>query len=420
MKLQKLSILLLLLPFTLLYASDVKEYRSSKENEKTQSLENALKNGKFSANLKLFYMIRTFDHIRYTAKAFNGGGILKYESASYHRFRFGLAYYGSHKLGNIYSRRQGIGTSLLQLNGKDIEFLGEAYLQYEIAQTTLKAGRQQLDTPLLEGNDQRLVPTVFEAYIIKSEDLPDTHLEAGYVKSYSGFASYKSGFDPQDRFRWGWGKDGLGYIYIQNKSLKALSFKAQYIRALSTTTSNGQRIKRRDYQFASLKYDIPFGENSYLKAQYLANDYIDEPNSKAIGAKIATTVSAKVDIALVYDKIIDNNLETISSAPLYTDFQQGYGLYEPSTGFGTTLTYKPIQEMKLKFGYANVSTNRFDHIDDFAEYLIDLKYKINNFSKFRIRASLKDQSEISEELLHKGLGGREDRKDLRVIYYLKF
>lgn len=413
---QKILTILFVLSFTLLSAFTSNDIDTVTTSE-TEDFENALKSGKFSANLKLFYMIRTFDHIQYDAKALNGGGILKYESGGYHRFRFGLAYYGSHKIGNFYTRKEGIGTSLLQLNGEDIQFLGEAYLQYDIAKTTLKAGRQQLDTPLLEGNDQRLVPTVFEAYIIKSEDLPSTLVEAGYVTAYSGFASYKSGFDRQDHF---WGKDGLGYIYIKNESLKHLSLKAQYIRALSTNTSKGEKIKRRDYQFLSLRYDIPFGMNSHIKAQYMGNDYIDEPNSKALGAKISTRLTSRIDIALVYDKIIDNNLETISSAPLYTDFQQGYGLYEPSTGFGGVITYKPLKKMKLKLGYAKVGTNRFDHVDDFTEYLVDLKYRLNDYSKFRLRASLKDQSKRSEELLHKGLGGREDREDLRLIYYLNF
>ncbi len=404
-----------LLCFTLLSASGSNINASAVK--KSASFENALKSGKFSANLKLFYMIRTFDHIDYDAKALNGGGILKYESGKYHRLRFGLAYYGSHKIGNFYTRREGIGTSLLQPNGEDIQFLGEAYLQYENANMTLKAGRQQLDTPLLEGNDQRLVPTVFEAYIIKSADLPNTLVEAGYVKAYSGFASYKSGFNRQERF---WGKEGLGYIYIKNELHKALILKAQYILALSTKTSKGEKIKRRDYQFLSLQYDIPFGINSYIKTQYLGNDYIDEPNSKALGAKISTGLTTKIGIALVYDKIIGNNLETISSAPLYTDFQQGYGLYEPSTGFGGFMTFKPLKKMELKLGYAKVGTNRFDHVDDFTEYLVDLKYTFNTYSKFRLRASFKDQSKKSEELLDKGLGGREDREDLRLIYYLSF
>ncbi len=125
-------------------------------------------------------------------------------------------------------------------------------------------------------------------------------------------------------------------------------------------------------------------------------------------------------MALVYDKIIKNNLETISSAPFYTDFQQGYGLYEPSTGFGSVITFEPLKKTVFKIGYANVHTNKSDHVDDFAEYLIDLKYRINDYSKFRLRASLKDQSKTSEELLHKGFGGREDREDVRLIYYLSF
>lgn len=178
MKLYKFAIvvIVILLSFLPLSAYNLNENTSSKKSKKSESLENALKNGKFSANLKLFFMIRTFDHIKYDAKAFNAGGILKYESSVYHRFRFGLAYYGSHKIGGFYSRKQGISTSLLQINGKDIQFLGETYIRCDISKTTLKGGRQQLDTPLLECNDQRLVPTVFEAYVIKNKAFSDTHL----------------------------------------------------------------------------------------------------------------------------------------------------------------------------------------------------------------------------------------------------
>jgi len=49
--------------------------------------------------------------------------------------------------------------------------------------------------------------------------------------------------------------------------------------------------------------------------------------------------------------------------------------------------------------------------DHFTEMNIDAKYALNDYSKLRIRYSIKDQSDESD---------REDRDDFRVIYYLNF
>ena len=382
-----------------------------------ESFENSLKDGKFSANLKLFYMVRTFDHKQADTKALNAGGILKYASGSFYNAKFGFAYYGSHKVSGIYSREQGIGTSLLQKNGDDIQFLGEAYLEYAIAKTTLKTGRQRLDTPLLEDNDQRLVPTVYEATIIRSQDIADTLLEVGYVTAYSGFASKYSGFDKQKS---NWGEDGLAYIYLKNSSVKSLTLRAQFIKAISNSDSLGDKIKREDYQYIDLKYTLPIGSNTYIKAQYAGNNYIDTADSTLLGAKVGTSLSQFFDIAFMYDKISGNNLETIGSAPMYSDQQQGYGPYEPSVGVGAIVTFIPMQSLRIKTAYVHVKSDKADLIDDFSEYLVDLKYKINSYSKFRVRASFKDQSDASEKLLAMGNGGREDRKDIRFIYYINF
>lgn len=402
--------------FFLLFANEpVAEGSSDKNTPSSGRFENALRSGEFSENLKLFYMDRAFDHKKPNARALNLGGILKYESGDFFGLKFGLAYFGSHRIGTFYSREEGIDTNLLQQNGEDIHFIGEAYMQYGIKKTVLKTGRQRLSTPLLEDNDQRVVPTTYDATILRSEDMPNTTIEVGHVNAYSGFASKYSGFDDQNG---AWGKDGLGYIYMENSSIKHLKLRYQYIKALSDTNNSGAKIERKDYQFFNLKYSIPLGTQSYIKAQYLGNTYIDAPNSKVIGAKIGTTLVDMLDIALVYDQIIGNNLETIGSAPMYTDFQQGYGAYEPSTGFGGLITIRPFKNFSLKLGYANVGTNRSDYIDDFAEYIVDLKYKFNEWSKFRIRYSFKDQSDKSERLSTKGIGGREDRTDIRVIYYI--
>ncbi len=106
----KILKILLLLSFTLVSAADFNDINTATAVD-SKKIEKRRKSGKFSADLRLFYMIRTFDHIRNDAKAFNAGEILKYESGEYHRLKFGLAYYGSHKIDGFYSRKQGIGTS---------------------------------------------------------------------------------------------------------------------------------------------------------------------------------------------------------------------------------------------------------------------------------------------------------------------
>jgi len=99
----------------------------------TGSFGEALKSGKFTAKTRLFYMNRSFDKPNTPdAVALTAGGIFKYESGDYHGLKFAFAYYGSHRVGDFYTREEGIGTSLLGRDGKDLAFLGEAYLQYDI------------------------------------------------------------------------------------------------------------------------------------------------------------------------------------------------------------------------------------------------------------------------------------------------
>ena len=381
------------------------------------SFEKMLENGNFSANLNFFHMVRTFDNVKPDTKAFTGGGIIKYESESFHGMKLGVAYYGSHKIGGFYSRKEGIRTSLLQGNGDDIAFLGEAYLSYTLQKTILKIGRQRLDTPLMGDLYLRVAPTAYEAAIVRSQNISKTTVEVGYVKSYTGFGSRYSGFNDKNRL---WGKDGLAYIYIQNSSLKNFSIRGQYIYALSNKSDNGMTVARRDYRYIDVKYDLPLGKESYIKVQYGGNAYNKEADSTLLGVKIGSTFFDMFESALFYDKILNNNFWVIMSSPMFTDWQQGYGLYEPSSAVGMSVSAKPIKELRVRVVYVDVSSNTERLVDDFSEFNFDVMYTINKYSKLRLSYSFKDQSDASEKLLLSGEGGREDRNDLRVIYSINF
>ena len=382
----------------------------------------ALKNGEFTAALRTFYFDRSFDEDKTgnpNATALTFGGILKYESASYYGAKFGIAYYGSQRIGGIFSREEGVGTSILGRDGENLGFLGEAFLEYDISNTMVKVGRQQLATPLIQNHDLRILPSVYEAAILRNTDISDTMIELGYVGAYTGFTSKENEFLD---FNEKWGDKGLAYIYLNNKSIENLTIRAQYVGALSDVNDMGELIAVNDYRYIDAKYAIPMGKNSYIKAQYGGNAYNIGEDSSLFGAKAGTTFWM-VDVAVLYDKISDNNFKAVESGPMYSDWQQGYGPYEPSTAFGGQIVIKPLAGLSLKLGYVDVTSDTQFLYDDFTEFNLDLKYAINDWSAIRVRYSIKDQSDASEALRYDGIdgnGGREDRDDFRIIYYMNF
>ncbi len=377
------------------------------------SIGEAFQNGTYSTKARVFFFDRSFDKTGVAdAKALTAGGIMKYETAAFRGLKMGFAYYGSHRLGGLYSREEGKGTSILGRAGEDLAFLGEAYLEYcfcetGLTNTTIKIGRQQLATPLIQNHDLRILPSVYEALTLKNTDIKNTAIELGYVQAYSGFTSKDNAFLDQNAK---WGEDGLGYISVKNTSIPSLSIRAQYVSALSDTDKAGGEIKVNDYRYIDAKYALPFGEKTYVKAQYGGNAYNIGEDSSMYGAKVGTSYGM-FDFALLYDKISDNDFKAVESGPMYSDWQQGYGNYEPSEAFGGQIIAHPMVGMSFKVGYVDVAADDGYSRDDFSEMNIDAKYKLSDNSKIRVRYSIKDQTETAS---------REDRDDFRIIYYMNF
>ncbi len=379
----------------------------------SDSLYSALKSGKFSFKTRTFYMIRTFENTpEPSTRALTFGGIMKYETSSYKNLKLGLAYYGNQNLG-LYPGSEGAnphgGTSLLERNtGNSLNFLGEAYLQYNISNTMVKVGRQQLATPLMNNHDLRALPSVYEAAIVRNTDIKDTMVELGYVRRYTGFTSKDNEFlDYNSK----WGKDGLAYILLKNKSIKNLSIRAQYIVPVSKTKDAGTHISIQDYKYLDAKYNLAFGNKTYVKMQTGGNSYYNASNSTLIGAKVGSRFFNILDATLLFDKISGNNFKAVEAGPMYSDWQQGYGDYQPSTAFGSQLILYPIKPLSLKVGYVNVNAASGYHVDDFSEFNFDGKYAFNEASKLRVRYSYKHQKPDTT---------RTSRQDFRIIYYLNF
>jgi hypothetical protein len=78
-----------------------------------------------------------------------------------------------------------VDPTLLGKENESISYLGEAYVQYKNGNTTFKGGRQKLDTPMAGSDDARMLPNLFEAYVLSNTDVKDTTLIAAHVTKFA-------------------------------------------------------------------------------------------------------------------------------------------------------------------------------------------------------------------------------------------
>jgi hypothetical protein len=147
---------------------------------------------------------RTYYYVRdkldgSTNQAWAGGGWLAYHSGLLlNTFHIGATYYTSNPI--IAPADQG-GTLLLTNEQDPINSIAVAYLGAKFWGQDLIAGRQIVDTPLINRRDNRMIPITFEGATIRSDRGTDTRFEyiAGYLQRFkprdsNDFDSISQGF----------------------------------------------------------------------------------------------------------------------------------------------------------------------------------------------------------------------------------
>jgi imipenem/basic amino acid-specific outer membrane pore len=158
-----------------------------------EDLSSMFSEGKASGQIREFSIVRSVTDTRpsqdeYTRKANAIGGFLKFETAELNGLSLGSAFYTTNGF-LLQSPRDDSNPeadpSLLGPNNEDYSILGEAYLQYKRGNTTFKGGRQKLTTPLADADDYRMLPNLFEAYMLSNTDIPDTTLVVGHITRFA-------------------------------------------------------------------------------------------------------------------------------------------------------------------------------------------------------------------------------------------
>jgi len=154
----------------------------------SDELDNAFsiyKSAKVSGQLRLGYINQDSDDKSIDANNMAAGGHLKFETGELNGFSAGVAFYTTNRI--FTNNNQALVSNLYdQADGDSFSLLGEAYIKAYRNNTTLVAGRQMIDTPFADSDDIRMIPNLFEAYVLTNSDVEDTTLIAAHIKKWAG------------------------------------------------------------------------------------------------------------------------------------------------------------------------------------------------------------------------------------------
>lgn len=146
-----------------------------------ETLADAFTNGKIKGEIKSVYSNSNFLGKSTSDDITTIGGSLGYKTADFYGFSAGATFQISHVISD--DNNNNVFSSDLDASGA---VLSEAYLEYKLLNTSLKAGRPYIYTPLvstaIDGkSSESLLKDSFEAYLLTNSDIPDTTIVAGYV-----------------------------------------------------------------------------------------------------------------------------------------------------------------------------------------------------------------------------------------------
>jgi len=262
------------------------------------SLSDAFKNGKFNGELRAI----GFD----VDKAAKGqesivslGVMLNYVTAPFYNFQLGLRARGSSSPWATADEKKFYKNDLYGPGA----VLEEAYLKYKLSKTSLKAGRQYINTPLLAGNGSRIVHESFEGYTADIRDIPKTRIFVGYIDKYLVRTDFLEGNTKTRIGNFGdnifmYGKkyaykmgDGIWTAYVENKSVKGLKLTGQYLLLKNATTKTNAAVGDITVALAQAEYKFPVGGINLLTGIQYGSSDVDKDDTVSgdlLGFKVAT------------------------------------------------------------------------------------------------------------------------------------
>lgn len=395
-------------------------------SDDTTSLLYAFKKGQLHGHFRYYFMAT--DNARglsdYYANAAGGG--IKYETALFKGFQFGVSGFFVFNIGSSnlsvpdptthQLNRYEIGLFDMEdpSNKKDIDRLEELYLKYNWKQSHILLGKQLINTPFINLQDGRMRPTEVNGLYGEINDIENTKIEGGYLYELS----------PRSTVKWFKVDESIG-IYSagvnpdSTKSGYPGNLESRGIVMLGVTQKLGKKISVKIWDvfvenifnsaFIQADYNYSFSDNSKLVTglQYIRQDAIRDGgnrdpakayfkkggHSQAFGAKLGWE-DTRWQIALNYTRITAEGRYLVprewGREPFFTflprERNEGYGdvnAYMASVGY---LISKARLKLETGMGYydlpavTNFALNKYG-MPSYTQLNIDIRYEFNGFFK---------------------------------------
>lgn len=142
-----------------------------------------LKESTVSGEFRTYFFQRDFDGGATDREDFAVGGKLFLETGTVHGISAGISFYTSQGSGLNDDSKDVYNLLAKDREGhhRDYSALGQAYIQSLFGKTTLKAGRQEMQTPWVNMHDIRLTPQSFEAVTLTNKSIPGLEVAGAHV-----------------------------------------------------------------------------------------------------------------------------------------------------------------------------------------------------------------------------------------------
>ncbi|MEA2048772.1 MAG: OprD family outer membrane porin [Campylobacterota bacterium] len=359
--------------------------------------------GQFKTHIELFHyqILSHHEGDSLEARATALGGFIQYTSAPLYHFGLNLKQYASHL---IFQSQNPENTSLTDWAGEDINPLSEFNLYYQNDNVHIKAGKQQLQTPLINDDTTRLIPF---SYLGLTADInldTSSKLFLGHISEFRAnnsetYTEYSSS---------GFAEKGVSFVGLHT-TLDSIKAEAYYYYAFKLYNTLHLQVEDH-YQY------------SEEKTLFYGIQAIHTQKNKN-GINISNTKNGGGDVKLVAGKIGIRSEKFSYTASLSYNFgedgiNRGYGglssLYTTAMITNGKLDGNPFaKSLKVRYTYKN-------KIYSSALYLTNVSYKeksknsINSIyidHKFNFRA----REYLFLRFEHQWISDEQDKSYFRII-----
>jgi len=301
------------------------------------------------------------------------GGKLHLETEKYNGISGAVSFYTTNKINNNDTE----GVPFFNSNNKSYSILGEAFLQGVFYNTTIKLGRQELDTPFADTDDIGMIPNTFEAGVLINKDIPDTTIVLAQVQKWAGVDAQKP-----EEFTKMYNDDSVKTFGISYDGIKDLALSGWYYDLKAKNTDDLDDISYVEAVFASQINSI----NYELGLQYAKQSHKNAQDAKVKGASLSLGIeNTGITLSAAYNKSNDNTADNgFGGGPFFTSSEHltlsEAGTDGKATMYGLEWDASVVGLSGVTFGYNSLNLEANDGIegdeDDFV-FSYDIKENLN-------------------------------------------